>query len=163
MPDDFTESLVAALPPLRRFALSLTRQPDMADDLVQITVERALKARDHYDPASPLQAWLFRILRNAFIDMARRRKTRGAESDIHDMPEAASVDGRHETEARLMLSQTLDAMQGLSDDHRALLALVCMEEMSYAEAAETLGIPVGTVMSRLARARRALAQKLGIE
>jgi RNA polymerase sigma-70 factor (ECF subfamily) len=163
MPDDFTESLVAALPPLRRFALSLARQPDMADDLVQLTVERALKARDRYDPSTPLEAWLFRILRNAFIDMTRRRRTRSIESDIDDMPEAASFDGRRDTEARLMLSQTLEAMRALSDDHRALLALVCIEEMSYAEAAETLGIPVGTVMSRLARARRALAQKLGIE
>lgn len=163
MPDDFTESLVAALPSLRRFALSLARQPDVADDLVQLTVERALKARGSYDPATPIQAWLFRILRNAFIDMTRRHRTRGIESDIDDLPEAASFDGRRETEARLMLSQTLEAMHALSDDHRALLALVCMEEMSYGEAAETLGIPVGTVMSRLARARRALAQKLGIE
>lgn len=162
MPDHFTDDLVAALPSLRRFALSLARQADMADDLVQVTVERALKARDHYDPATPLRAWLFRILRNAFIDMTRRQRTRGTETDIDDMPEAASVDGPRETEARLMLSDTLAAMQHLPEDHRAVLALVCMEEMSYAEAAEALEIPVGTVMSRLARARRALAQKLGI-
>lgn len=163
MADDFTDSLIAALPSLRRFALSLARQPDVADDLVQITVERALAARDRYDPTTPLRAWLFRILRNAFIDMTRRTRTRGAETDIVDAPEAATVDGPRDTEARVMLGQTMAAMQGLPEDQRAILTLVCMEDLSYAEAAHALDIPVGTVMSRLSRARRALAARLGIE
>jgi len=163
MSDALTEGLVAALPALRRFALSLARAPDVADDLVQITVERALAARDRYDPAIPLNAWLFRILRNAWIDMGRRTRTRGTETDIADTPEAAVTDGPRETEARIMLGRTLAAMAGLSEDHRAVLSLVCMEEMSYAEAASVLDVPTGTVMSRLARARLALARELGID
>ncbi len=163
MSDAFTDDLLAALPALRRFALSLARAGDVADDLVQITVEKALAARDRYDPSIPLNAWLFRILRNAWIDMGRRTRTRGAETDIADTPEAATTDGRRETEARLMLDSTLAAMARLSEDHRTVLALVCMEEMSYAEAAAVLDIPRGTVMSRLARARLALAAELGID
>lgn len=163
MADDFTDTLIAALPSLRRFALSLARQPDVADDLVQITVERALGARDRYDPATPLRAWLFRILRNAFIDMTRRARTRGTETDIVDSPEAATVDGPRDTEARVMLTQTMAAMRDLPDEQRAILTLVCMEDLSYAEAAAVLDIPVGTVMSRLSRARRALASRLGME
>ena len=162
MADDFTDSLIAALPSLRRFALSLARQPDIADDLVQITVERALAARDRYDPTTPLGAWLFRILRNAFIDMTRRTRTRGTETDIFAVPEAATVDGPRDTEARVMLAQTMAAMRDLPEDQRAILTLVCMEDLSYAEAAHALDIPVGTVMSRLSRARRALAARLGL-
>ncbi len=163
MTDDFADRLIAALPSLRRFAVSLARQSDVADDLVQITVERALVAQDRFDPSTPLMAWLFRILRNAFIDMTRRTRTRGAETDIADAPDAASVDGPRATEARVMLDQTMAAMRDLPEDQRAILTLVCMEELSYAEAAHVLDIPVGTVMSRLSRARRALAARLGME
>lgn len=163
MTDEFADRLIAALPSLRRFALSLARDSDVADDLVQITVERALVARDRFDPSTPLMAWLFRILRNAFIDMTRRTRTRGSETDIVDSPEAASVDGPRTTEARVMLDQTMAAMRDLPEDQRAILTLVCMEELSYAEASEVLDIPVGTVMSRLSRARRALATKLGMD
>jgi RNA polymerase sigma-70 factor (ECF subfamily) len=161
--DDFADRLIAALPSLRRFALSLARQPDVADDLVQITVERALAAQDRHDPSTPLMAWLFRILRNAFIDMTRRTRTRGTETDIADAPEAASVDGPCATESRVMLDQTMAAMAHLPEDQRVILTLVCMEDLSYSEAAEVLDIPVGTVMSRLSRARRALAARLGMD
>lgn len=159
--DTFAEDLIAILPNLRRFALSLSRAPDVADDLVQVTVERALMARDRYDPAARLDAWCFRILKNAWIDMTRRTRIRGVTVDVHDTPEAAVTQGT-ETEDRLMLDATLAAMATLSDEHREVLTLVCFEEMSYAEAAEVIGVPKGTVMSRLARARAALADKLGI-
>lgn len=159
--DTFADDLIAILPNLRRFALSLSRASDVADDLVQVTVERALLARDRYDPAARLDAWCFRILRNAWIDMTRRARIRGVTVDVHDTPEAAVTSGT-ETLDRLMLDEVLGAMAGLSDDHREVLTLVCLEEMSYAEAAEVIGVPKGTVMSRLARARAALAEKLGI-
>jgi len=163
MSDGFDEALLAALPGLRRFALSLCRAPDVADDLVQMTVERALAARHRHDPTTPLAPWLFRILRNGWIDTGRRARTRGHETDIADMPEAAVTDGPRATEARLMLDEAVRAMQDLPEEQRAVLTLVCMEEMSYADAAAVLDIPKGTVMSRLSRARLALARRLGID
>jgi RNA polymerase sigma-70 factor (ECF subfamily) len=163
MRDTFSEDLVALLPNLRRFALSLCRRGDLADDLVQITAERALAARDRFDPATRIDAWLFRILRNAWIDHARRTTTQGVTVDIHDTPEALVVDGVQQTEAVLMLRKTESAVAELPEDHREVIMLVCVEELSYREAADVLGIPIGTVMSRLARARLALAEKLGIK
>nr|MCU0906594.1 RNA polymerase sigma factor [Paracoccaceae bacterium] len=82
--DTFADDLIALLPNLRRFALSLGRASDVADDLVQVTVERALLARDRYDPAARLDAWCFRILKNAWIDMTRRTRIRGVTVDVHD-------------------------------------------------------------------------------
>jgi len=162
MQDDFETELVAALPVLRRFALSLCRRPDMADDLVQTTVERAVAARDRFDPATRLQPWLFRILRNAWIDAGRRQATRGTEIDVADMPEAAVQDGARASEAAVMLRQTEAALATLPAEQREVIVLVCFEELTYAEAAEVLGIPRGTVMSRLARGRVALAAKMGL-
>lgn len=163
MPQSFDDAIIAALPALRRFSLSLCRRGDLADDLVQITAERAFRARGSYDPATRIEAWLFRILRNAWIDMTRRDRTRGSEVDIFDAPEAATVDGTRLTDARLMLDATERALATLSDDQREVIILVCYEELSYAEAAEVLDVPRGTVMSRLSRARLALAEKLGIK
>jgi RNA polymerase sigma-70 factor (ECF subfamily) len=162
MHDSFVEDIVVLLPNLKRFALSLCRRPDLADDLVQITAERAFRARHQFDPATRLEAWLFRILRNAWIDMVRRDATRGETVDIHDTPQADPVDSAAQTDDRLMLQSVRAAMATLPEDQRAVLHLVCVEGLSYAEAAQTLGIPQGTVMSRLSRARRALAEKVGI-
>lgn len=162
MRDAFEQDLVAALPALRRFALSLCRNGDMADDLVQTTVERAVANRTRYDPGTRIEPWLFRILRNAWIDQTRRATTRGTEIDVADAPDSAMVDGPRVTESTLMLQRTEAAMATLPAEQREVMVLVCFEEMSYAEAAEILGIPKGTVMSRLARGRAALAQKLGI-
>ena len=86
MPDKFTEDVVVLLPALKRFALSLCRRGDLAEDLVQITAERAFRARDRFDAATHLQPWLFRILRNAWIDTLRRDATRGEVVDIHESP-----------------------------------------------------------------------------
>ncbi len=163
MADAFETDLIAALPVLRRYAISLCRRPDVADDLVQTTVERALAARGSFDPATRLQPWLFRILRNAWVDQVRRAATRGTELDVTEMPEAAVVDGARATEAALMLHQTEAALATLPAEQRDVIHLVCFEELSYAEAAAVLGIPIGTVMSRLARGRVALAEKLGIK
>jgi len=160
--DPFVEALIALLPNLRRFALSLARRADLADDLVQITAERALAARDRHDPATRLDAWLFRILRNAFIDMTRRDRVRGVTVDVDDAPESAVLDGRTVTEATLMLGSAQAAIDALPEAQRQVMILVCLEDLSYAEAAAVLGIPVGTVMSRLSRARLAVARKLGI-
>jgi RNA polymerase sigma-70 factor (ECF subfamily) len=163
MPDRFEEDLIALLPNLRRYAITLCRDPHTADDLVQITAERAFSARATLDPAARVDAWLFRILRNAWIDMTRRTRTRGETVDIDDTPEAATVDGRSVTETRLMLASATAAIATLPENQREVLMLVCVEEFSYAEAAELLGVPQGTVMSRLSRARSAVIKMLGIE
>jgi RNA polymerase sigma-70 factor (ECF subfamily) len=162
MRDRFSDELIALLPNLRRFALSLCRRGDVADDLVQITAERAFAARDRFDPATRMDAWLFRILRNAWIDHARRVTTQGVTVDIADAPDAAVVDGVRDVEAVLTLRKAEAAMAELPDDQREVMMLVCVDELSYREAAEVIGVPIGTVMSRLARARLAVAAKLGI-
>jgi RNA polymerase sigma-70 factor (ECF subfamily) len=163
VPDHFTEDLVALLPRLRRFALSLARKGDVADDLVQVTAERALAARDRFDPATRLDSWCFRILRNAWLDGIRRDRSRGTAVDIADAPEAGEVDGVAVTESRLVLQSVMAAMDRLPEDQREVLMLVCVEEMSYKDTAEILGIPLGTVMSRLSRGRLALAAATGIK
>lgn len=163
MRDSFSTDLIGLLPNLRRFALSLCRRADLADDLVQITAERALAARDRFDPTTRMDAWLFRILRNAWIDHARRTTTQGQTVDVHEMPEVLVVDGAGHTENVLMLRRTQEAMATLPEDQREVMMLVCVDELSYREAAEVIGVPIGTVMSRLARARLALAEKMGIK
>lgn len=159
----FGDALIRLLPSLRRYALSLTRQPDIAQDLVQVTIERAIRAADSRDPAQRLEPWLFRITRNAFIDMTRRQKTEGARIDIVENPGILSTDGLAVTESRLMLQATQAAIAQLPRDQAEVLTLVCVEGLSYAEAAGVLDVPKGTIMSRLARARLALADALGIE
>lgn len=162
MLDAFESDLIAALPRLRRYALSLCRRSDLADDLVQLTVERALTSRGQFDPTGRLDPWLFRILRNSWIDMTRRITTRGTEVDIFEMPEASIVDGERVSEAALTLRETEIALGRLPPEQREVILLVCYEELSYAEAAEVLGVPRGTVMSRLSRGRAALAELMGI-
>lgn len=162
MKDHFVEDIVAFLPNLKRFALSLCRQADIADDLVQITCERAIRARHQFDPATRLEAWLFRILRNAWIDMLRRDAARGEAVDIHETPQPDPLNSAARAEDRLTLHAVQLAMRNLTEDQRAVLHLVCVEGLSYAETAQALDVPKGTVMSRLSRARRALGEKLGI-
>ena len=158
----FGEALIRLLPNLRRYAMSLARRADLADDLVQTTVERAIRASASYDPAARLEPWLFRITRNAFIDVTRRQRTQGVEVDVFDIPEALPDDNDRAVEARLMLRATQDAMKSLPPEQAEILHLICIDELSYAEAAAVLDIPKGTVMSRLSRARLALSDRLGI-
>ena len=162
MADQFSETIVALLPNLRRYAISLSRSRDAADDLVQITCEKAFAARTSFDPATRLDAWLFRILRNSWIDMTRRQKTRGTGIDAADAGALLSADGAAETEDKLMLRAVFEAILKLPEEQRDPLMLVCVEEFSYREASELLEIPIGTLMSRLARGRIALAKMVGI-
>ncbi|GLK79746.1 RNA polymerase sigma factor [Methylopila turkensis] len=158
----FAEELVALLPRLRRFARSLCGDAALADDLVQLACERALKARDLYEPGTRLDAWTFRILRNVWLDGIRKRRSEGATEPIDDAFDLAGEDGRHVAHASLAAGAVAEAMGRLADEHRRVLTLVCVEEMSYREAAEAIGAPIGTVMSRLSRARLALARQLGL-
>ncbi len=162
MTDTFGRELIALLPNLRRFAISLTRSRDIADDLVQTTCEKALTSRDSYMPGTRLDAWLFRIMRNAWIDRLRRTRTEGVQLDIDDTAGLVGQDGGKTTENRLMLDATAKAIGELPDDQREVILLVCVEDLSYRDAAEVLDIPIGTVMSRLARGRKKLVDMLGI-
>jgi RNA polymerase sigma-70 factor (ECF subfamily) len=156
------DQLVAFLPNLRRFAISLCRSRDLADDLVQTACERALANAESFQEGTRFDAWMFRILRNLWIDEARRSKTAGPQEDIDAHPELAGGSTEHEQEARLTLKTVAGAIDGLSGEQREVLLLVCVEELAYKDAAEVLGVPIGTVMSRLARARKNLAEATGI-
>lgn len=158
----FGEQLIALLPNLRRFALTLARSPDLADDLVQVTCEKALANSTSFQPGTRLDAWLFRIMHNAWIDQVRRRRSTGQAVDIEDIVDLAGSDGRADAEASISLKETFAAIAALPEEQRSILMLVCVEELSYQETADALGIPVGTVMSRLSRARKKLAAALGI-
>jgi len=156
------ELLVAFLPNLRRFAISLCGSRDLADDLVQAACERAIASAERFEPDTRFDAWMFRILRNLWIDQTRRRKTAGPQEDIDERHDLTSGDGQRDAEARLELKSVAQAIGELADEQREVLLLVCVEGLSYRETAEVLQVPIGTVMSRLARARRNLAQATGI-
>lgn len=151
---DVDDQLRELLPRLRRFAVSLTRDPSSADDLVQSSLEKALSSWSRKRPEGDLRAWLFSILYRQFLDAHRRsrRYSRMLEfftGDTHD-PHTPSA------ERTIMAQTTLQAFEGLSAEQRALLLAVSVEGLSYKEAALMLGVPIGTVMSRLSRARQAL-------
>jgi RNA polymerase sigma-70 factor (ECF subfamily) len=162
MPVEIADQLVALLPRLRRYALVLTRAAEAADDLVQTACERAL-ATEHGPGADvPFDAWMLRILRNLWIDRARRQRSEGTAVDIDDhLDEAAMHERAPDTaevaDARRTLARVRGAIDALPDDQREIVLLVCAEGLAYREAAELLGVPIGTVMSRLARARAKLA------
>jgi RNA polymerase sigma-70 factor, ECF subfamily len=154
--------LIGFLPNMRRFGYSLARSQDKADDLVQAACERALLNAGSFEAGTRFDAWIFRIMRNLWIDQTRRARTAGPQDDIEDRHDLVGSDGEREAVARLTLNSVGEAIMALPDDQRELLLLVCVEELSYKEAAETLDIPIGTVMSRLARARKKLAESGGI-
>lgn len=159
----FGERLVAFLPNLRRFAISLCRSRDVADDLVQAACEKALAGSERFEEGTRFDAWMFRILRNLWIDQLRRQKTAGPTEEIDVQAELAVPSGEAGAEARMTLKSVAAAIDDLVLEQREVLILTCVEELSYKEAAEVLGIPIGTVMSRLARARKNLAEATGIE
>jgi RNA polymerase sigma-70 factor (ECF subfamily) len=153
---DLIDRMIALLPRLRRFALTLTRNAADADDLAQSTIERALSRLDTWKEDSRLDSWLFKIMQNHWIDQVRSRRTRGIEDSDFDLSLLAGDDGREITDIRLTLKATLEAVLKLPEDQRAAMLLVVVDGFSYREAADILEIPIGTVMSRLSRARQAL-------
>lgn len=163
MTDDFGKQLVELLPRLRRFAISLCGSRDRAGDLVQTACARALSARNSYEQGTRFDAWMFRIVRNSWIDGLRRQRTEGPQADIADHEDASVTDGEAAVVSRMTLQTVMAAVGRLPDDQKEVLLLVCVEDFSYREAAEMLGVPLGTVMSRLARARGKIASATGIE
>lgn len=151
------KELTALMPMLRRFAYSLTGSPHDADDLLQNTIERLLSKGVPEDVE--LAKWAFRVCRNIWIDEYRARKIRNNAAQLPELEEP-TVDGENVIYNEITLGEVNNAMDKLPDDQRSIIALVAVQGMSYKEVAETLSIPMGTVMSRLARARVALSQFL---
>ena len=155
--------MIAFLPRLRRFTHALTADASQGDDLAQDTCVRALQSLHLWEPGTRLDSWMYRIAKNLWIDRMRTQRFRGVHSSIDDIDAGAEpmgVDGRSVVESSLTLSEVMRAIGRLPDEQRELVALVCVNGASYKEAAETLAIPMGTVMSRLARARKALFEAL---
>lgn len=154
--DEIQSRMIELLPRLRRFALALTGEKDKADDLVQDTCERALAHLDQWKPGTSLDSWMYRIAQNIWVDHHRSRKTRGEQFQLDEAENIAGEDGRNVTESRLTLAAVNEGIARLPPDQQVLIAMVCVEGISYKEAASILDIPIGTVMSRLSRARQAL-------
>ena len=154
-------AIVDLLPRLRRLARALARDAADADDLVQQTVERALVHRGQWRPGTRLDSWMFRIMKNAWIDEARARTRRGQIFSPEEAGENAGADGAAAMETRLAARSVAEAMARLPDDQRLAVALVLVEGLSYREAAEVMEVPQGTLTSRLGRGRAALLADLG--
>ncbi len=149
------ESIVELIPRLRRYARALAGDRNAADDLVQDTLERAWSKLHLYRRGTDLRAWLFTVMHNVYVN--QRRAARPSVPLDEEMPELAQPARETDT---LVLRDLDAAIRRLAPDQREVLLLVALEEMSYEEAAGTLGIPIGTVMSRLARAREKLRAML---
>jgi len=157
----FEDELTGLLPRLRRFAHGLSRNSADADDLTQMTIERALRSKAQWQPGSRLDSWLYTIMRNLWIDTVR---SRGRKDKLEAPPDEAEMlghDPRAGIEASIDLQRVMIAMDQLPGEQREVIALILIEGFGYREAAELLDLPIGTVSSRLVRGRTALLALLG--
>jgi len=157
--DPFADDILALLPRLRRFAAGLSRAQGEADDLCQATVERALRNRDKWQAGTRIDSWMYRLMRNIWIDEVRAR-TRRHETFV-DEDAGLTVGTSGGQEERVALGDIDRALALLPDEQREAVLLVMVEGWSYKEAAEIVGCPVGTLNSRLVRGRDALLARLG--
>ena len=159
--EQFKTEMIGLLPRLRRFAVSLSRSGPDADDLVQDACTTALQKWHQYDPAQPLDRWMFRIIRNLWISEIRKRQVRQGQGQI-PAEEATELQTADADDA-LAAKQVQGKVSALPAELSQPLMLVCAEGYSYREVSELLDIPVGTVMSRIHRARKLLVSALGQE
>ncbi|MCG7625184.1 RNA polymerase sigma factor [Epibacterium sp. Ofav1-8] len=157
--DTLKAELISLLPRLRRYALSLTRNHADADELVQDACLRALSYADQRNNEQPLAGWLFRILHNAWISEIRKRKVRTGQGNIA-AEDATELMTRTTGENHAMASDVYAAIMSLPSHLSTTLLLVTVEGHSYKDAAELLNVPVGTVMSRISRARSQLVHQI---
>ena len=155
----FLDEIEGCIPALRRYARALTRDADRADDLVQDCIERAIRKRRLWSPTGPLRAWLFKMLLNIYRNDIRQRRRRGEQVPLEAMLVEPAVPAPQP--GRIALAEMARAVDSLPVDQREALLLVVLEGASYHEAAGILGIPAGTLMSRLGRARAALRALTG--
>ncbi len=158
--DGFQREIVKLLPRLRRLARAITRDVADADDLTQLTVERALLRADQWAPGTRLDSWMYRIMKNAWIDEARSRTRQARVFAPEEQGLNIGTDGAAAMEAHLQAACVEQAMARLPDDQRLAVALVLVEGLSYREAAAVLEVPEGTLTSRLVRGRNALLADL---
>ena len=159
-PQNIHEQIVALLPRLRRFARNLARNPHDADDVVQIAVERALTRLDQWRSDARLDSWMFKIVRNAWIDELR---SRGRRDEVFLAAEAGEHVGTDSMARETDLLAVQSAMARLPQEQREAVSLVLVEGLPYREAADVLDVPIGTLTSRLARGREALQAMLGTD
>lgn len=157
--DPFADGILALLPRLRRFAAGLSRDTGEADDLCQMTIERALRSRSKWQQGTRLDSWMYRMMRNIWIDEIRARTRRSEAFVVEDAGLGVGASGGQE--ARVELADMDRALARLPDEQREAVLLVMVEGWSYKEAAEIVGCPVGTLNSRLVRGRDALMTLLG--
>ena len=156
--EHFSRALIAQLPSLRRYAAALSGSIATGDDLVQDCIERALRRSDRLRDQQKLGGWLRSILHNLYVDELRRKRSRGSEEDITDLADTLAISVPPGD--RAPFHEFTAAMDSLTAEHRQILLLVGLEGMNYREIAKELAIPIGTVMSRLARARERLRNAL---
>ncbi len=157
----FLDEIEACIPALRRYARALTGSADQADDLVQDCLERAIRKRHLWSPTGTLQNWLFTILINIYRNQLRSIKSRPSLSSLDDMTIEPAVAASQPSS--VALAETQRALATLPLDQREVLLLVTVEGMAYKEAAQVLGIPIGTLMSRLGRGRERLRKLIDYE
>lgn len=155
----FLDEIEACVPALRRYARALTRNADGADDLVQDCLERAIRKRRLWAPSGPLRAWLFKILLNLYRNDGRHQRRRGEHVPLDALLVEPSIPAPQP--GRIALAEMARAIDQLAEEQRQALLLVVLGGSSYEEAAHSLGIPIGTLMSRLSRARTALRALTG--
>jgi RNA polymerase sigma-70 factor (ECF subfamily) len=159
--DDFAHRVGEQLPRLRRYAWALLRSEADSDDLVQECVLRALSKRHLWQEGTDLRAWLFTILHNLYVNDVRRRARQGMSVDVSDLDEEThQIPGQ---DKRLELRDLDRALVLLPEDQRTVIFLVGLEGMAYETAAEVVGVPVGTIRSRLSRGREGLRRLMGIK
>ena len=163
MEDGVRREMLALLPRLRRFAYGLSGGWDEADDLVQATYEKAIGALDSWTPGTRLDAWMYRIMRNHFFNERRASAAKLSRAADLDLVQRAAVDGERFGNDRITLSRVFAALQGLPEDQRTALLLVSVEGFSYGEVASLMDEPVGTIASRVGRARQALRPLIGAQ
>ncbi len=157
---EFLDEIEACVPALRRYARALTRNADRADDLVQDCLERAIRKRRLWQPTGPLRAWLFKMLLNLYRNEVRSIIRRGDNVPFDTLVVEPAIPAPQP--GRIALAEMSRAIDALPTEQREGLLLVVLEGISYGEAAKVLGIPDGTLMSRLSRARAALRVMTGM-
>ena len=156
MDDAIKSRMLALLPRMRRFALGLTGTRDRADDLVQATYERAIREIDKWTEGTRLDSWMFRISRNIYLNQLRSEKLRSEKSSPTEDEQEGFVDGEGHMEARHLFHKLRAAVAGLPEGQRTALILVAIEGYTYKEVSDLIGEPMGTIASRVARARETL-------
>lgn len=156
---NFLDEIEQCVPALRRYARALTRNADRADDLVQDALERAIRKQALWRPTGSLRSWLFRILLNLYRNELRTARRRGEHVAVDTLLVEPAVAPAQP--GRIALAEMSRAIDALAHEQREALLLVVLEGMSYADAADAIGVPIGTLMSRLGRARAALRLSTG--